>query len=235
VEEQIQRHHPEWREKDGACPVCIQHALLQTLLERGDAALHESIQTVWPLDAEAAFGALPTPLRMHGDPRFTGRGVTMAMIDAAFYPHPDLIQPRNRILAWADASRAPVRCRYFNSSQTPKWPGWGDLHPAQWHGMMTSSSAAGNGWMGHGLYRGLASEANLVSVRMTYARSLLPRHALFRERPPSARERERSMPVLPLLSPWMNVIQRMAIPSRRKSRSPAFPFCSTIATRKKSR
>jgi serine protease AprX len=166
VEEQIQRHHPEWREKDGACPACIQHALLQTLLERGDAALHESIQNVWPLDAEAAFGALPTPLRMHGDPRFGGRGVTIAMIDAAFYPHPDLIQPHNRILAWADASRAPVRRRYFSSSQTPKWPGWDDLHPAQWHGMMTSSSAAGNGWMSHGLYRGLASESNLVLVQV---------------------------------------------------------------------
>lgn len=166
VEEQIQRHHPEWREKDGACPACIQQALLQTLLEHGDAAMHESIQSVWPLDAEAAFGALPTPLRMHGDPRFRGRGVTLAMIDAAFYPHPDLIQPRNRILAWADASRARVQRRYFNPTDAPQWPGWDDLHPAQWHGMMTSSSAAGNGWMSHGLYCGLASEANLVLVQV---------------------------------------------------------------------
>jgi serine protease AprX len=166
VEEQIQRHHPEWREKDGACPACIQQALLQTLLERGDAAMLENIQSVWPLDAEAAFGALPTPLRMHGDPRFSGRGVTLAMIDAAFYPHPDLVRPHNRILAWADTSRARIQRRYFKPSDTPAWPGWNKLQPAQWHGMMTSSSAAGNGWMSHGLYRGLASEANLVLVQV---------------------------------------------------------------------
>lgn len=79
-----------WHRPDGACPTCVQQALLETLLSRGDAALHEQIQSVWPLDAEAAFGALPTPLRLHADPRFTGRGVTLAVLDSGFYPHPDL-------------------------------------------------------------------------------------------------------------------------------------------------
>jgi serine protease AprX len=166
VAEHIQRQHPQWREKDGACPACIQQALLQTLLERGDVAMHEGIQSMWPLDTGGVFRALPTPLRMHGDPRFRGHGVTMAMIDAAFYPHPDLVQPHNRILAWADASRRVVRRCYFSHTDTPKWPGWDEGHSTQWHGMMTSSSAAGNGWMSHGLYRGLASEANLVLVQV---------------------------------------------------------------------
>ena len=35
---------------------------------KGDAALHEAIQTAWPLDAEAAFGVLPNRLRLHADP-----------------------------------------------------------------------------------------------------------------------------------------------------------------------
>src|SRR5262245_28750742 len=82
---------------EGVCPACLQEALLHVLLDQGDAALHEGIQSVWPLDAEAAFGALPTPLRMHAHPHYTGRGVTMAMVDAGFYPHPDLTRPRNRI------------------------------------------------------------------------------------------------------------------------------------------
>src|SRR5215813_13907081 len=62
----IAREHPAWRRKDGACPACVQEALLRTLLERGDAA----------------FGVLPTPLHLHADPRYTGRGVVMAMVDS---------------------------------------------------------------------------------------------------------------------------------------------------------
>jgi serine protease AprX len=161
----IQRDHPRWQRGDGACPACLQRALLQTLLEHGDASLHENIQTVWPLDAGAAFGALPTPLRMHADPRFTGRGVTLAMVDAGFFPHPDLARPRNRIRAWADAGHAPVVSRRFLARRRPEWPGWNARQPAQWHGMMTSTVAAGNGWLSNGLYCGLASEADLVLIQ----------------------------------------------------------------------
>ena len=54
----LAEHHPGWRSADGACPGCVQEALLQTLLAQGEAALHERIQQAWPLDAEAAFGAI---------------------------------------------------------------------------------------------------------------------------------------------------------------------------------
>ena len=72
--------YPYWDRKDGACPACVQQNLLQTLLAKGDAALHEAIQTAWPLDAEAAFGVLPTRLRLHSDPRFSGKGLTLSLI-----------------------------------------------------------------------------------------------------------------------------------------------------------
>jgi serine protease AprX len=163
---QLVSQNPNWQRADGACPACVQQVLLQVLLEQGDIALHQSIQTVWPLDAEAAFGALPTPLRLHADPRYTGRGVTLALVDSGFYPHPDLIQPANRIRAWVDASRDPVQVYIFNHNEQPKWPGWDAAHPAQWHGLMTSTVAAGNGWLSHGLYRGLASEADLVLIQV---------------------------------------------------------------------
>jgi hypothetical protein len=52
------------------CPACVQENLLRVLLAKGDAALHEAVQLAWPLDAEAAFGVLPTRLRLHADPRF---------------------------------------------------------------------------------------------------------------------------------------------------------------------
>lgn len=102
----------------------MQQTLLQLLLTEGDAALHEQIQTIWPLDAEAAFGALPTALRLHADPRFTGQGVTIALIDSGFYPHPDLIQPHNRIRAWVDAGQEEVIVCTFSPTNTPRWPAW---------------------------------------------------------------------------------------------------------------
>lgn len=144
----------------------IQQELLRTLLEGGDEALHAAIQHVWPLDARAAFGALPTPLRLHADPRFTGRGVTVAFVDSGFHPHPDLVTPLNRIRAWADATREEVRAIRLDPRSRPSWPGADDGAEHQWHGTMTSASACGNGALSDGLYRGLASDASVVLVQV---------------------------------------------------------------------
>ncbi len=160
------RDHPGWTLADGACPACVQETLLDLLRERGEDAFHDAIQRIWPIDAEAAFGALPTPLRLHADSRCTGRGITLALVDAAFYPHEDLVAPRNRIRAWVDASRPAVNDRRFSPDQTPGWPGWDASSPEQWHGLMTSAVAAGNGHRSHGLYRGLAPDAEIVLVQV---------------------------------------------------------------------
>lgn len=161
----LEERYPDWQRKRGASPAIVQRALLEVLLEAGDEAMHESIQAVWPLDAEAAFGALPTPLRLHADPRYTGKGITIAFVDSGFYPHPDLVQPRNRIRAWVDASTSKMEILRFKRRDTPAWPGWDAGVPSQWHGMMTSVSAAGNGHLSHGLYRGLAPDADVVLIQ----------------------------------------------------------------------
>jgi len=166
VLDRLTHAHPTWKRDDGACPACVQEALLELLLESGAEALQAGVQRVWPLDAEAAFGAIPTPLRMQADPRFRGRGVTLALVDAAFYPHRDLVRSRNRVRAWADASRSPIATRQFGPREVPYWPGWNAGDPYQWHGLMTSAAAAGNGSLSHGLYRGLASEADVVLVQV---------------------------------------------------------------------
>ncbi len=155
-----------WDRADGACPACVQQNLLQTLLAKGDAALHEAIQTAWPLDAEAAFGVLPTSLRLHADPRFCGKGITIALVDAGFYPHSDLVQPRNRIRVWADATVDPVSVFHFEPEETPTWPDWNGARDWQWHGTMTTTVAAGNGFLSHGLYSGLAHAAELVLIQV---------------------------------------------------------------------
>jgi serine protease AprX len=164
AERRLRDQRPEWRRADGACPACVQQAVLSLLLETADDTLDRVVQAVWPLDAEAAFGALPTPLRLRADPRFTGRGITMAIVDAAFYPHDDLVRPSNRVRAWVNAGSSDMEALRFAPHESPRWPGW-DLHePAQWHGLMTSAAAAGNGWSSHGLYRGMAPDADLVLV-----------------------------------------------------------------------
>lgn len=163
---EIARDHPGWTRADGACPACVQEALLSVLLRHGHDAFHEGVQSVWPLDAEAAYGAIPTPLRLHADPRFTGRGVTIAFIDAGFFPHPDLTEPVNRIRAWADASGPYVTRKDFASGDRPRWPGWDAQAPVQWHGLMTTTAACGNGTLSRGFYRGLAPDAQLVLVQV---------------------------------------------------------------------
>ena len=100
-------------------------------------------------------GALPTPLRMDADVRFTGRDVTIAFLDSGFYAHKDLTQPTNRIIAYHSI---------FAAQDDPIFLERPDV--ASWHGMMTSVVAAGNGYLSEGLYRGIASDAKVVLVKI---------------------------------------------------------------------
>jgi len=161
----LSERRPGWRRSDGACAACVQDALLALLREKGERVLGRVIQDVWPLDAEAAFGALPTPLRMRSDPRFSGRGVRIAMVDAGFYPHADLVRPVNRIRALVDAGDERVHVERFEPNAEPCWSGWNADDGSRWHGLMTSAAAAGNGFASRGLYRSIAPDAELVLVR----------------------------------------------------------------------
>ncbi|MCL4808197.1 MAG: S8 family serine peptidase [Thermoanaerobaculia bacterium] len=115
-----------------------------------------------PGGAERDAGAiLPTPLRLGADERFRGRGVTIAFIDAGFYPHPDLVEPRTRILRFVDVT-----------DRRASYPRLLRPDESSWHGMMTSVVACGNGTLSGGLYRGLASEANVVLVKVGTARRI---------------------------------------------------------------
>jgi len=98
---------------------------------------------------------LPTPLRMDADERFTGRGVTIAFLDSGFYAHSDLTTPVNRILAYHSIFAEEGDLTSLETSDV-----------ASWHGMMTSVVATGNGGLAEGFYRGIASEANVVLVKI---------------------------------------------------------------------
>jgi serine protease AprX len=101
------------------------------------------------------FAVIPTIERLNTDPRLTGKGVTIAFIDSGFYPHPDLIEPANRIAAFKDVTRP--RATLEKNKRAEAW---------DWHGTMTSVAAAGNGHLSNGVYRGPASEAQVVLIKV---------------------------------------------------------------------
>ena len=99
--------------------------------------------------------ALPVPVRMDADERYTGRGVTIAFLDSGFYAHKDLTQPDNRIVAYHNIFAAEDHVSFLNKPDV-----------ASWHGMMTSVVAAGNGHLSDGFYRSIAPEAKVVLVKI---------------------------------------------------------------------
>ena len=48
------------------------------------------------------FAVIPTAARLNANPDYTGKGVTVALLDSGFYPHPDLVKPTNRVIAFHD-------------------------------------------------------------------------------------------------------------------------------------
>jgi serine protease AprX len=112
-----------------------------------------------PHVAAGAAPILPTPVRLTASERYRGRGVTIAFLDAGFFAHPDLVLPRDRILAYTDVTDRGARRSDLDRGDD-----------SSWHGMMTSVVACGNGQLSGGLYRGIASEASLVLVKCGSAR-----------------------------------------------------------------
>src|SRR5258705_12307289 len=100
------------------------------------------------------YAVIPTLSRLDADSNYTGKGVTMAFLDSGFYPHPDLVEPSNRILAYEDLADV----NSLLPKTTELW---------HWHGTQTSVVAAGNGRLSEGIYRGLACDAQLVLVKVS--------------------------------------------------------------------
>ena len=101
------------------------------------------------------YSVLPTPDRLDSHPNYTGKGITIAYLDSGFFPHPDLVEPSDRILAFFDVSGSGD---FLDRTRKPEF--W------HWHGAQTSVVAAGNGTLSGGVYRSLAPDSNLVLVQV---------------------------------------------------------------------
>ena len=144
-------NNPGWRGEDGLCVDCAR---------RFEEAVRHA-RAHYPAFAQVGAPILPTPVRLFAADTFTGRGVTIAFLDAGFFAHPDLVEPKDRILRFVDVNNP--RARASDLARPDE---------SSWHGMMTSVVACGNGRLSNGLYRGLACEADLVLVKVGSARRI---------------------------------------------------------------
>lgn len=141
----VMANTPGWQRERGLCRDCA---------GRFRGALQYLSNHDPTLEAPGA-AILPTPVRIGAMDEFRGRGVTIAFLDAGFYAHPDLVEPADRIVHYVDITNARRRREDLERPD-----------PSSWHGMMTSVVACGNGQLSNGFYRGVASEARLVLVKV---------------------------------------------------------------------
>src|ERR1700752_4161483 len=95
--------------------------------------------------------ALPVPVRMDADERYTGRGVTVAFLDSGFYAHKDLTDPVNRIVAYHNIFSPKDDISALETADV-----------ASWHGMMTSVVAAGKGHLFCGFFLSNGTQGKVV-------------------------------------------------------------------------
>ena len=154
VIEKIKSEHPSWAVEDGLCSRCVDYYHVQIVSKQ---QILPEIGPHFPVKSKDDFVVIPTGLRLDADPRYTGKGVTICFIDSGFQPHPDLVATRNRIKYTIDISS--------NGENKKAFPA-GEIQHGAWHGTMTSVVCAGNGFLSKGLYKGIASDAELVLIKV---------------------------------------------------------------------
>ncbi len=143
---------PGWRASQGLCDTCLLRF----------KAAREALRRERPQAVLGALPILPTGLRLGATAEQRGRGVTIAFLDAGFFAHPDLVGKKDRILRYVDVRNPKARRADLDRPDE-----------SSWHGMMTSTVACGDGALSGGFYRGLASEARLVLVKVGHAQRIV--------------------------------------------------------------
>jgi serine protease AprX len=157
----LSNRFPAWQRESGACPACVLDVVAEAAATSRTESLQHELQLPYPVYAQAEAALLPTPVRLQAHPGYTGKRVTIAFLDSGFYPHPDLVRPRDRIVRYVDATESEPSERPYNTQPRVD----------KWHGTMTSCVGAGNGFMADGIYASLARDANVLLVKTGNTRS----------------------------------------------------------------
>lgn len=80
---------------------------------------------------------------------YTGKDVTVAIIDTGISPHADLVYPYSRIVGFKD---------FVNNKSK--------FYDDNGHGTHCAGILAGNGYSSKGKYKGIAPEANILSIKV---------------------------------------------------------------------
>ena len=160
VLDRIKTNNPSWTENDGVCSRCVDYYHTAVVMEQ---RILPEIGPHFSVKSADDFIILPTGLRLDADPRFTGKGVTICFIDSGFYLHPDLLFYEKRIKKIVDINDLKTPKKYFSKP-----------NPESWHGTMTSVVCAGDGYFSNGLYKGIASNAELVLIKVQNAAGRIP-------------------------------------------------------------
>lgn len=81
-------------------------------------------------------------------PILTGKGVNVAIIDTGVHPHPDLTEPKNRIISFYDLVNGKI-----------------DPYDDNGHGTHVAGCIASNGFLSNGTYQGCAPEVNIIAIK----------------------------------------------------------------------
>src|SRR5215208_2224387 len=92
----VREDNPGWKPDDGACPECVHNAVEKAIETRSLTSLQAELLTPFPVYLRDEKRLLTTPVRVSANLNFAGRGITVAFLDSGFYPHPDLVRPKNR-------------------------------------------------------------------------------------------------------------------------------------------
>ena len=79
---------------------------------------------------------------------YSGKNITVAVVDTGVAPHQDLIRPYNRIVGFKD---------FINNRDKP--------YDDNGHGTHVAGIIAGNGYSSRGRYTGIAPEANILAIK----------------------------------------------------------------------
>lgn len=151
----LEQDHPGWQAADGACPSCVHAAAQAVCAGRSAESIQNELLLPYPVYSAEETRLIPARELVNAIPGYSGAGVVMAFLDSGFYPHPDLMQPANRIVAMVDATSAqPQEEARFTRPQV-----------SSWHGLMTACVGAGNGRLSDGVFCGIAPEARVALVK----------------------------------------------------------------------